>query len=311
MSQNLQLAITAFGGPETLKLQHTSVPTPTENQVLVKVAFAGVNPIDAKTRAGLGWGAEKIKDSLPWVPGFDAAGTVVLDSGVFNAGDRVVGRIVEGGGYGQHLLADVSALTRIPDAVSFQQAACLPVAGLTALQALELANVESGDRVLILAGSGGVGHIGIQLAKAKGATVFASVSSVNTAFVSSLGATALDYTESALEKQLRDVDVLIDLMGGDVGEAALACVKNGGRVVTVPTITAPRIIEAAEAKGISAQGMLVQPNTLQLDALLASIETKTLHIEITKTYPLEQGVQAHVDIQTGRTRGKILLEMPE
>ncbi|PKF51689.1 NADP-dependent oxidoreductase [Enterovibrio nigricans] len=311
MSQNLQLAITAFGGPETLKLQHSSIPTPSENLVLVKVAFAGVNPIDAKTRAGLGWGAEKIKDSLPWVPGFDAAGTVVSDGAAFNAGERVVGRIVEGGGYGQYLLADASALTRIPDAVSFQQAACLPVAGLTALQALELANVKAGDRVLILAGAGGVGHIAIQLAKAKGATVFTSVSSTNTAFVSSLGATALDYNESALERQVRDVDVLIDLMGGDVGEAALACIKSGGRVVTVPTITAPRIIEAAEANSISAQGMLVQPNAVQLDVLLAAIEAKTLLIEITKTYPLEQGVQAHVDIQTGRTRGKILLEMPE
>ncbi|KXF82877.1 NADP-dependent oxidoreductase [Enterovibrio coralii] len=310
MSQNLQLAITAFGGPETLKLQHTSVPTPNDNQALVKVAFAGVNPIDAKTRAGLGWGAEKIKDSLPWVPGFDAAGTIVSDAGAFKAGDRVVGRIVEGGGYGQYLCADLDALSRIPDGVSFEQAACLPVAGLTALQALELADVQAGDRVLVLAGAGGVGHIAIQLGKAKGAEVFASCSSANTDFVSSLGATALDYRDQALDAQVQDIDVLIDLMGGDVGEAALACVKAGGRVVTVPTITAPRIIDAAKEKGIEAQGMLVKPNTQQLDMLTAAIEAKSLLVEITKIYPLEQGVQAHVDIQSGRTRGKILLEMP-
>ncbi|KKD61143.1 NADPH:quinone reductase [Grimontia sp. AD028] len=311
MPKNLQLAITAFGEPDTLKLQQTDIPTPSEGQVLVKVAFAGVNPIDAKTRAGLGWGAEKIKDSLPWTPGFDAAGVVVHDSGQFKAGDRIVGRIVEGGGYGQYLCAPSDALSFVPEDVSLEQASTLPVAGLTALQALELVNTTKDDKVLILAGAGGVGHIAIQLAKAKGADVFASCSGKNAEFVSSLGATALDYGKAPLEQQVEDIDVLIDLMGGDVGEAALASVKVGGRVVTVPTITAPRIIEAAEKRGVIAQGMLVQPNVTQLDALLNAVSDKSLTIEISKIYPLEDGVQAHVDIQSGKTRGKILLEIPQ
>ncbi|WP_407331292.1 NADP-dependent oxidoreductase [Enterovibrio sp. 27052020O] len=311
MTHNLQLAITAFGEPETLKIQQTELPEPTEEQVLLKVAYAGVNPVDAKTRAGLGWGAEKIKDSLPWVPGFDAAGTVVASAGQYQTGDRVAGRIVEGGGYGQYLCANLDALSRVPETVSFQQAASLPVAGLTALQALELAGVKSGESVLILAGAGGVGHIAIQLAKAVGAVVYASCSAGNLEFVSQLGAKALDYRASALDAQVSGVDVLIDLMGGDAGEAALACVKQGGRVVTVPTITAERIINAAKTKGIEAQGMLVQPNPAQMDALLAKVAAGELHVEIAKTYPLEHGVQAHVDIQSGRTRGKILLEIPQ
>ncbi|WP_394211507.1 NADP-dependent oxidoreductase [Enterovibrio calviensis] len=311
MSHNLQLAITAFGEPDTLKLQQTEIPEPTTDQVLVNVAYAGVNPVDAKTRAGLGWGAEKIKDSLPWVPGFDAAGTVVNAVGQYQAGDRVAGRIVEGGGYGQYLCANLDALSRIPETVSFQHAASLPVAGLTALQALELADLKAGESVLILAGAGGVGHIAIQLAKTMGATVYASCSDANIEFVSQLGAKALDYRASALDAQVSDIDVLIDLMGGDAGEAALACVKQGGRVVTVPTITAERIINAAKTKGIEAQGMLVKPNPVQMDALLAKVAAGELHVEIAKTYPLEHGVQAHIDIQSGRTRGKILLEMPQ
>lgn len=311
MDTNLQLAITAFGEPETLKLQRTDIPSPSVDQVLMKVAFAGVNPVDTKTRAGLGWGAEKIKDSLPWTPGFDAAGVVVYDGGGFHAGERVVGRIVEGGGYGQYLCAPVSALARVPDDVSLEQASTLPVAGLTALQALELAGTANGDKVLILAGAGGVGHIAIQLAKAKGADVYASCSSANTPFVTTLGARALDYSQAPLEQQVQEVDVLIDLMGGDVGEAALAAVKAGGRVVTVPTITAPRIIEAADKRGIQAQGMMVQPDVAQLDALLNAVSDRALTIEISKIYPLEQGVQAHHEIQRGRTRGKIILEIPQ
>ncbi len=311
MPQNLQLAITAFGGPDTLKLQHTTMPEPQEGQVLIKVAFAGVNPVDAKTRAGLGWGAEKIKDILPWVPGFDAAGVVVKDAGAFKAGDRVAGRIVEGGGYGQYLCASADALSRIPDDVSFEAAASLPVAGLTAWQALELAGLKAGEKALILAGAGGVGHIAIQLAKAQGVNVYASSSAANLAFVNGLGATALDYAASSLETQVSDVDVLIDLVGGDVGEAALACVARNGRVVTVPTITADRIIAAAQPLGIDVKGMLVVPNPEQMDALLALVKEGKVRVEIAKTYPLEEGVQAHVDIQTGRTRGKLLLEMPE
>ncbi|MGF1705606.1 NADP-dependent oxidoreductase [Enterovibrio baiacu] len=311
MPQNLQLAITAFGGPETLKRQYTAVPEPQEGQVLIKVAFAGVNPVDAKTRAGLGWGAEKIKDILPWVPGFDAAGVVVKDAGAFKAGDRVAGRIVEGGGYGQYLCASADALSRIPDDVSFEAAASLPVAGLTAWQALELAGLKAGEKALILAGAGGVGHIAIQLAKAQGANVYASSSAANLTFVNGLGATALDYAASSLETQVSDVDVLIDLVGGDVGEAALACVAKNGRVVTVPTITADRIIAAAQPLGIDVKGMLVVPNPEQMDTLLALVQEGKVRVEIAKTYPLEEGVQAHVDIQTGRTRGKLLLEMPE
>ncbi|WP_283130055.1 NADP-dependent oxidoreductase [Enterovibrio norvegicus] len=311
MPQNLQLAITAFGGPEMLKLQHTAMPEPQDGQVLIKVAFAGVNPVDAKTRAGLGWGAEKIKDMLPWVPGFDAAGVVVNDVGEYKAGDRVAGRTVEGGGYGQYLCADVSALSRIPDDVSFEAAVSLPVAGLTAWQALELAGLQAGETVLILAGAGGVGHIAIQLAKAKGANVYASCSTVNSAFVSDLGATALDYTASELHEQVNNINVLIDLVGGDVGEAALTCVAKNGRVVTVPTITADRIIDAAKPLGIEAKGMLVVPKPEQLNALLSLVNDGAVRVEVAKTYPLEEGVQAHIDIQTGRTRGKLLLEMPE
>lgn len=308
-----QLAITAFGEAKTLALQTQPIPKMTSQQVLVAVDFAGVNPIDAKTRAGLGWAAQQNKDNLPWVPGYDIAGQVVAigeQVTEFAIGDRVSGFIgfpLQGGGYSQYVVAEQQALSHVPENVTLETAAALPLAGQTAWQALEKVKVKAGERVLILAGAGGVGHLAIQLATAKQAQVIATASQANLAFLTELGAHAVDYHQGALVDLIEPVDVLIDLMGGEVGIAALECVKVGGRVVTIPTITADLVCQQAEASGLSACGMLVAPSVVQNNAMLERVAQGQLKVEIAQSFPLNQGAQAHQQIESGRTRGKVLL----
>lgn len=308
-----QLAITQFGEPSVLALQTATIPAPQDHQVVVKVAFAGVNPIDAKTRSGVGWAAQQNKDNLPWVPGYDIAGKVVEvgdNVGSLIVGDPVAGFIgfpLQGGGYSEYVVVDAEALSKIPAKIELVQAAALPLAGQTAWQALERTKVSAGDRVLILAGAGGVGHIAIQLALAKGAEVTASCSAANVEFVSGLGATAVDYHQGNLEQQIEPVDVLIDLMGGEVGCAALACVKAGGRVVTIPTLTAEQVCQQALQRGLQAEGMLVAPNVAQNDAMLNMLAQGELCLHIAAQFALADGASAHQQIERGRTRGKIVL----
>lgn len=315
MKQCQQLAITRFGEPSVLAVQTSALPQPQESQVLVKVAYAGVNPIDAKTRAGLGWAAQQNKDRLPWVPGYDIAGEVVaLGAGVgsLKVGDRVAGFIgfpLQGGGYSEYVAAEAAALSLVADSVALAEAAALPLAGQTAWQALDKGQVSAGKRVLILAGAGGVGHIAVQLAAAKGAEVIASCSQANLDFVSQLGATAVDYCQGPLAGQIGKVDVLIDLMGGETGIAALECVKAGGRVVTVPTITAEAVCEQALQRGLLAEGMLVSPSAQQNNAMMTMLASGSLQLHIDAQYTLAEGSRAHQKIETGRTRGKIVLVM--
>ncbi|MGR5149908.1 NADP-dependent oxidoreductase [Photobacterium alginatilyticum] len=308
-----QLAITQFGQPSVLAMQTTEIPVPSDSQVLVRVAYAGVNPIDAKTRAGLGWAAQQNKDNLPWVPGYDIAGKVekvganVQDFAVGESVAGFVGFPLAGGGYSEYVAVEADTLSQVAKGVPLMNAAALPLAGQTAWQALDKGQVGENDRVLILAGAGGVGHIAIQLAVARGANVMASCSAANMTFVCGLGATAVDYHQAPLAEQIEPVDVLIDLMGGDIGIAALECVKAGGRVVTIPTITADAVCEQARQQGLEAEGMLVSPSVEQNNAMMAMLEAGQLQLHIAAQYPLSDGAKAHCEIEAGHTRGKIVL----
>ncbi|MFD2178636.1 NADP-dependent oxidoreductase [Veronia pacifica] len=315
MPENRQLAISAFGGPETLHIIDSERPVPGPDQVLVKVAYAGVNPIDAKTRAGIGWAAEQNKDKLPWVPGYDVAGEVVGSGShqeIFENGDRVAGLVgfpLQGGCYSEYLAIDAAALSSVPTGVDFELAAALPVCGQTAWQAMEKAGVTADEKVLVLAGAGGVGHIAVQLAKQRGADVFASCSAANTAFLTDLGTTVIDYQCNELAQYQAFFDVIIDLIGGETGIDALSALKGQGRMITVPTVTKDAVMAEASQRGLKAEGMLVDPNRWQMDRLLAMVETGELDIEISNIYPLEKGGEAHQSIMSGRIRGKLLLKV--
>jgi len=196
--------------------------------------------------------------------------------------------------------------------VSHQQGAALPLAGLTAWQGLfEHGALQSGQRVLILAGAGGVGHLAVQFASAYGAEVVTTASRDNHSFLHGLGASQMvDYHDADWVAQVGQVDLVLDLMGGESGKAALACVKPGGRLVTVPTITAQQIKEAGAEAGIEVVGMLVHPDQKQLTQVLMLLRQGDVHVTLSGEFPLAEGALAHGAIEGGHVRGKLLLRMP-
>lgn len=313
--ENKQIAITEFGGVENLVLQTSAIPEPQESEVVVKVAFSGVNPIDVKTRAGLGWAAAQNKDNLPWVPGYDISGQVIAcgeSAERFSVGANVAGFIgfpLQGGGYSQYVAVPESVLSAVPDAVTLEAAAALPLASQTAAQALNKAEVKEGDRVLILAGAGGVGHLAVQIAVAAKAEVYTTCSEANLDYLATLGAHAINYQFAPASERVSDVDVLIDLVGGDTALDALKCLKDGARVVTVPTLSAELICEKAQLLGFTASGMLVEPQPEQMDTMLYMVSVGLLKTEVQRIFPIEEAQAAHLQVETGHTRGKVLLDM--
>ena len=312
---NKQIVITEFGEPDVLAIQSSEMPVPNKGEVLVKVYFAGVNPIDVKTRAGLGWAAQQNQDKLPWTPGYDISGKVIgLGEGVTSLveGDAVAGFIgfpLQGGGYSQYLCVPEEVLSLVPDAVTPEAAAVLPLAGQTAAQAINKAEVKADDVVLIPGGAGGVGHLAVQLAVAAKAEVYTTCSGANLDYLATLGAHAINYEFAPVSERLTEVDVLIDLVGGDVALDALKCLKDGARVVTVPTISAEMICEKASMLGFDAKGMLVEPEPEQLNTMLYMVSVGLLKTDIQQIFPYEQVADAHRQIETGHTRGKVLLDM--
>ncbi|RZR36607.1 NADP-dependent oxidoreductase [Vibrio vulnificus] len=313
--ENKQIVITEFGGPDVLAIRSSQMPEPKPGQVVIKVYFSGINPIDVKTRAGLGWAAAQNKDKLPWVPGYDISGKVIScgeNAERFVIGDTVAGFVgfpLEGGGYSQYLCVEEDTLSLVPGSVTLEAAAVLPLAGQTAAQALNKAQVKEGERVLILAGAGGVGHLAVQIAVAAKAEVYTTCSERNLDYMATLGAHAINYQFAPASERLSDVDVLIDLVGGDVALDALKCLKDNARVVTVPTLSAEMICEKAKLLGFEATGMLVEPDPQQLDTLLYMVGVGLLKTEIQRIYPTHEVSDAHKQIETGHTRGKVLLDM--
>lgn len=313
--ENKQIVIAQFGGPEVLEIRNSTIPEPKSGEVLVKVAFASVNPIDVKTRAGLGWAAEQNKDKLPWVPGYDISGRVIgigseveqLQPGINVAG--FVGFPLQGGAYSQYICVPEKELSIVPDSVTLEAAAALPLAGQTAVQALNKAHIQEGERVLILAGAGGVGHLALQIALAAKAEVYTTCSESNLDYLATLGAHAINYQFAPVSQRLEAVDVLIDLVGGDAALDALKCLNDAARVVTVPTLSAELICEKAKLLGFQATGMLVAPNPEQLDTMLYMVGVGLLKVEIQHIYPIDQVQLAHQQMATGHTRGKLLLDM--
>jgi NADPH:quinone reductase-like Zn-dependent oxidoreductase len=271
-----------------------------------------VNPVDWKVRARGGFLGEP-----PFTVGWDVAGVVEeLGRGVtrFAPGDRVFGMPRfprEAAAYAEYVTSPSRQLARIPDGLGDVEAAALPLAGLTAWQALaETANVQPGQRVLVLAAAGGVGHLAVQIARARGAYVIGTARAAKHAFLADLGADeAIDYTSESVGERVRDVDVVLDLVGGDAGLEALPSLRDGGILISVPSSAGLEPLHELAGDRVRVTGILVEPDRAGMEAIAGLVETGELRPHVEHTFPLEQAARAHELGEAGRTQGKLVLTL--
>ena len=288
------------GGPDVLHYEEAERPEPGDGQVLIRVHAAAVNPTDWKSRRGLS------EMRLPAVLGRDASGTVEVSRAEgFAEGEDVFG-YVPGGGYAEFALASADTIANKPAALSHEQAAALPVAGMTAWQALfDRGGLTRGQTALIAGAAGGVGHLAVQFAKLAGARVIGTGSSRNRDFVLGLGADEyVDYTEQDVSQAVRGVDVAFDPVGGDTTEALVPTLREGGVLITIASAPPE---EAARARGASAQLLVMSPSSEQLTRIAELVAGGEVRVEISEVLPLTDVQRAHELSESGHTRGKIVL----
>ena len=295
-----------LGGPEVLQLEEAPRPEPGPGEVLVRQAAAGVNPVDWKVRA-----RGRFLGDPPFTVGWDVAGVVEEGEG-FEPGERVFGMPrfpKEAAAYAEYVTAPSDELARTPDALSDVETGAIPLAGLTAWQALvDIADVQPGQRVLILAAAGGVGHFAVQIAKARGAYVIGTARFAKEAFLEELGVDeAVDYTADPVESVVSDVDLVLDLVGGESTQPTIACLRDGGLFIAVPSASALDKLKELAGERVRVTGVLVHPDRAGLEALAELAEAGQLKVSIDQTFPLEQAPQAHQWGETGRTQGKLVL----
>ncbi|MCO5969255.1 NADP-dependent oxidoreductase [Actinoallomurus soli] len=300
----------APGGPEVLRIAEVERPEPGLLEILVRVHAAGVNPTDWKTRAR---GTSMTGVPLPR-PGFDVSGVVeAVGRGVtlYEPGDEVFGmpRFPHpAGAYAEYVTAPARHFARKPAGIDHVQAAALPLAALTAWQGLvDTARVRTGRRVLVHAAAGGVGHLAVQIAKAKGAYVIGTASGAKHEFVRGLGADeVVDYTKTDFTDVVRDVDIVLDAVGGDYGLRSLRTLRDGGVLVSFLLVGDDVLAEAGK-RGIRAGWTLVEPDHAGMKEIAALVEDGRLRPEIDSVFPLEEAAKAHERGETNRTTGKIVL----
>ncbi|MET9045560.1 NADP-dependent oxidoreductase [Streptomyces sp. NPDC004362] len=301
-----------LGGPEVLKVVEVERPAPRTNEVLIRVRAAGLNPTDWKHRATGGFLGKP-----PFVLGWDVSG-VVEETGIgvatFKPGDEVFGMLSYPFGHGSHaeyVSAPARAFTHKPSSIDHVQAGALPLVSLTAWQALvETAGLQRGQKVLIHAAAGGVGHVAVQIAKARGAHVIGTASAGKHDFVRGLGADELiDYHDTDFAEAVRDVDVVLDTVGGDYVQRSLRTLRKGGILVTILPRGSKELAGQAEALGVRATEMLVDADRHGMRTVAELAEAGKLRATIAGTFPLAEAAKAHELGDTGRTTGKLVLLM--
>ncbi|MGW3035818.1 NADP-dependent oxidoreductase [Streptomyces sp. NPDC001178] len=299
-----------LGGPEVLKEVQLPRPEPRTNEVLVRVRAAGLNPTDWKHRANGGFLGEP-----PFVLGWDVSGVVeAVGIGVarFKPGDEVFGMLSYPFGHGSHaeyVTGPARWFAHKPASIDHTQAGALPLVSLTAWQALvEYADVQQGQRVLIHAAAGGVGHVAVQIAKARGAHVIGTASAGKHDFLRGIGVDeAIDYRETDFTEAVKDVDVVLDTIGGDTSTNSLRVLRPGGIVVSILPVGSKDFYEEAERLGVRALRMLVDASHSGLKAIAELVEAGKLRPAIAGTFPLADAAEAHRLGDTGRTTGKLVL----
>ena len=296
--------IAHYGGSEQLKYQEAPLPQVAPGQVLARVRYASVNPIDWKIREGF---RSQVPASFPLTLGQDFAGEIVTSdgSGHFPAGERVFG--FGEGTYAEFTAAAINYIAPLPEKIDFAVAAALPTSGLTALQAIrDYVQPKPGTRILIHGAAGGVGSFATQIAKRYGAQVIGTASGEDVVYLRSLGhVQVVDYKQERFES-VGQVDAVLDLIGGETATRSLAIIKKGG--VLVSTVGAANVELAAQA-GIRAVNMVSKGNTADLSEVAALVERGDVKPRMGQVFPLEQAREAQDASQKGRAKGKILLKV--
>jgi NADPH:quinone reductase-like Zn-dependent oxidoreductase len=288
------------GSPNVLRFEEVERPEPRDGEVLIRVRAASVNPIDWKYRRGF---APK---ELPAVLGNDVSGTVELSRAEgFAEGDEVFG-FAASGAYAEFATATAGVIAKKPAGLSYEQVAAIPVAGLTAWQALfDRASLERGQIALIAGAAGGVGHFAVQFAKHAGARALGTGSSRNRDFVLGLGADEyLDYTQQNVAESVSDVDVAFDTVGGETTLSLLPTVREGGALITIAGAPPE---QAARERGVRAELLVMSPSSQQLSRIAELVAAGDVRVEIAETFPLTEVQRAHMLSESGHTRGKIIL----
>jgi NADPH:quinone reductase-like Zn-dependent oxidoreductase len=288
------------GGPDVLRYEDTERPEPGDGEVLISVRAASVNPVDWKYWRGF------VDTPLPAVLGKDVSGMVdVSRTEGFTEGDEVFG-LAPSGGYAEFATAPSAVVAKKPASISHEQAAAIPVAGLTAWQALfDRASLQSGQTVLIAGAAGGVGHFAVQFAKHGGARTIGTGSFRDRDFVLGLGAEVyVDYTEQDVAEAVSGVDVAFDTVGCETTESLLPTLREGGILVTIAGAPPE---EAAGKRGVRAELLMMSPTSEHLARVAELIAAGDVRVEIAEVFPLAEVQRAHELSESGHTRGKIIL----
>jgi NADPH:quinone reductase-like Zn-dependent oxidoreductase len=304
------IRVHTYGGPEELKFEQIALPVPHEDEVLVRVHAIGVNPVDWKIRAG--WMKDFVPVQFPYIPGADFAGVVeAVGPGVtaFQPGQDVFGRGSQGT-YAEYITVSVGTTALKPKSLSFAEAATIPVGATTAWQGLfDQGELQTGQRVLILGASGGVGLFAVQFARWKGAHVIATTSRKNIEYVSSLGAeTVIDYTHTQVEDVVRDVDLVLDTVGGDALASVLPVLKRGGTLIS---IAGQPDEEKAKALNVRTGRFSAQVSGELLHTFVQLIDEGQIKTTVFKQYPLSQASHAHTLSESRHGLGRIVLTAGE
>lgn len=301
-----------LGGPEVLTIVEAPEPRPLPTEVLVRVRAIGLNPLEARLRAG----EFPLIGPPPFILGWDISGVVAEAPRTWRLrpGDEVFGMPLfprAAGAYAEVVSAPASHLVRKPATLTHVEAAALPIVGLTAWQGLvDLGGVSEGDHVLIHRGGGGVGHVAVQIAKALGAFVIATASRSKRKFVEGLGADeVIDYTAVDFTQQVRDVDVVLDTIGGETVARSLEVLRPGGHLVTAVAEDDAELVATYEAAGMRFSGIAVDPDPVALRGLVALVEQGRLRVHVQKTFPFERVADAHRMLDGGHLRGKLVLTL--
>jgi NADPH:quinone reductase-like Zn-dependent oxidoreductase len=300
-----------FGDPEVLKFEQIPRPEPKENRALVRVIASSVNPADPLTLSGKY--AREFGTPLPWIPGYDIAG-IVEKTGAkitkLKAGDAVYGYPTYGGGWAEFVTVSEGEVALKPKSLTFVEAAAVPMGALTAWQSLvDVAKLQAGQTILIHGGSGGVGSFAVQIAKARGARVIATASTANQDLLKQLGADeSIDYTRTKFEEVARNVDAVLDPVGGDTLARSYGVVKKGGILMTLVSRLDPAELKKHEIRGASIAAHADSGDLAEIAELIDSGKIKPV---VTKVLPLSEAIAAQRQAETHHTRGKIVLQIAE